>query len=202
MLGHLPGKYSERHLCRELDASRNRIGEGTSPIRFEGKEQPFLPDQASFSPAFSRNLSIDDVSPAVLIQSFRTERFVSDRIRSFSHSVTARSTASGKLASSAAHFRIVIEHPKDGILVLPVGIYRFVHGQAPFQAACRRGHVQSGRSFLLPSHSAPFAKPRCALSAASQLSLLMTWRSLRPLRTRHLFVRARQLPGHERTSEL
>ena len=26
---------SERHLCRELDASRNRIGEGTSPIRFK-----------------------------------------------------------------------------------------------------------------------------------------------------------------------
>ena len=44
-------------------------------------------------------------------------------------------------------------------------------------------------------HSAPFAKPRCALSAASQLPLLKNWRSLRPLRASHLFVQARHLPG-------
>ena len=42
---------------------------------------------------------------------------------------------------------------------------------------------------------APFAKPRYALSAASQLSLLINGRSLRPLSASHLFVQARQLPG-------
>ena len=35
--GHPTGKYSERYLCRELCASQNRIGEGTSPIRLPEK---------------------------------------------------------------------------------------------------------------------------------------------------------------------
>ena len=48
---------------------------------------------------------------------------------------------------------------------------------------------------MVTVHFAPFAKPRSALSAASQLPLLIKWRSLRPLRASHLFVQARHLPG-------
>ena len=63
--GHPTGKYSERHLCRELCASKNRTGEVPSPIRLRDSHNSRHKCCSLYLPANDRSCKHDGRLPVL-----------------------------------------------------------------------------------------------------------------------------------------